>query len=273
MKEYGTISIGQVNILNRIDTSVERYEIFAEALLNTPLDIVCMQEVANQEALIEIMGNLGYIYHVKNNLMVHNDNVADSLAIFSRYPVQKIDFINAYDQRLMAGCVEINDKIYNVFSAHLSWGPDNGYERLAQVSLIDRVARTAELATPGSVSILCGDLNADPESRPIRFLRGWDLGSDNISSTLWMDSHVEAGDESNWTTSDHSVNHYGIQTALRNKIIDTDFLPQRRIDYIFSRGWLYGKNGYPIDFGRLNHPENKIFSDHDAIYSRLLVIN
>lgn len=272
MKEYDTISIGQANILNKIDTSVERYKIFAETLVNNPLDIVCLQEVASPKALIEIMGDLGYFYHIKSDLIVHNDNMADSLAIFSKYPIQKIDFINSYDQRVMAGRVKVDNRFYNIFSAHLSWGPDNGYERLAQVSLIDRVARAFELSDKDSVSVLCGDLNADPESRPVRFLKGWDLGVDNVSSTLWMDAHSEAGDESNWTTSDHSVNHYGVQTALRHKIVYTDFLPQRRIDYIFSRGWLYGKSGYPVEFGRLHHPENKIFSDHDAIYSRLLVV-
>lgn len=272
MSNYETVSVGQINILNGIEGSVERYKLLAESLLANPMDIVAIQEISCPDELVSIMKEIGYSYHVKTQMFFNGRATWDCLAIFSKNEIEEIEFINSHERALIGGRVKIKNTVYNVFSAHLSWGPQNAYDRLKQVSLIDKVSAVYEKSYPGSVSILCGDLNTDPESRPIRFLKGWDLGDDNKTSTLWMDAYSEAGDETNWTTSDHANNVYGIRSALMNGVIDTDFIPKRRIDYIFSRGWLYGKSGYPVEFGYLEHPEKITMSDHNGIYARLLVM-
>lgn len=271
-KDYKTIGVGQINILNRPEDAVERYGLFIETLRKKPMDIVCVQEMTHPEELAEMMRDLGYLYHVKTQMFVNRYGVWDCLGMFSRTPLEEIQFINPHERSLIGATTVIDERQYNVFSVHLSWGPGNLFNRLRQVSLVDRIAETYEKNNSGSVSIVAGDFNADAESRPIRFLKGWDVADDGHSSTLWMDAYNEAGSHSNWVTSDHSVNNYGKMSALRNGVLDTDFIPRRRIDYIFSRGWLYGKNGYPVEFGYLEDEQGREISDHNGIYAKLLVL-
>ena len=271
-KDYNTVGIGQINILNKSEDALGRYELFIGALRRKPMDIVCVQEMTHPEELAEMMKDLGYSHHVKTQMFMNKHGVWDCLGIFSRMPLEEIKFINPYERELIGATTVIDGKQYNVFSVHLSWGPGNLLNRLKQVSLVDRIADVYEKNNSGSVSIVAGDFNADAESRPIRFLKGWDLADDGYSSTLWMDAYEEAGSRSNWATSDHSVNSYGKKSALKNGVLDTDFIPHRRIDYIFSRGWLYGKNGYPVEFGYIEDEQGREMSDHNAIYAKLLVL-
>lgn len=273
MKQYDTIAFGQINILNKAESAVERYKALAETLQYNSMDFLTIQEIVLPDEFFSIMAEAGYEYEVHGPMLANNKGTANCVAIISKTPVQKIDFNNPWEISLVGGTTIVQNQSYNIFSGHLSWGPHNGFTRLQQVSLVDAASADQEKNIPGSVSLFGGDLNTDPESRPIRFLKGHDLGADNVSSTLWMDAHEIAGNSDNWTTSDHSVNPYGMESAISAGVIDTDFLPQRRIDYIFSRGWLYGKNGFPVDFGYLTHPHGVILSDHNGIYSRIAIID
>lgn len=272
MKNYTTVSFGQINILNNPEHASERYKAFAETLKHNPMDFFSVQEITLPEEFVETMSEAGYEYGIISDSYANARGHKSAVGIFSKTPIQKIEFNNPWEKMIIAAKTSVNDQTYNVFSAHLAWGPFNLFSRLNQVSIIDRVAGEEEKKDPGSVSVLGSDMNADPEARPIRFLKGYDLASDNFSSTLWLDAYEIAGNSDNWTTSDHATNFYGKQTAINNGVIDTDMLPQRRIDYIFSRGWLYGKTGFPVDFGYLDHPQGVVLSDHNGIFARFAVI-
>lgn len=267
-----TINLTQINILNDDHDYKTRYERFVKLLdnHNPVIDIVTIQEVSYPDYLISLMFEIGFSSYTKTKMFRNKHGIYDCGMIFSRGTVEKLDFNNPHERSVLGAQVTVDDRLYNVFGVHLSWGPARGFERLNQLTIVDRIAEKYEVLFPGSVSVLAGDFNTDSESRAIRFLKGWDLGSDNLRSTLWMDAFSEAGDEDSWTTADHSTNKYGQHSAIKNGVIDVSLLPKRRIDYIFSRGWLYGKNGYPVDFGIFEGSEE--FSDHNGIFASLLVL-
>lgn len=272
MEKYNTVNFGQMNILNYAKNAVKRYEALAETLENNPMDFLTIQEIVLPDEFFSIMEQAGYKYSINGPMFKNNHGVSDCVGIVSKTPIKKIDFENPWERHLIAGEIESKGQLFNVFSAHLAWGPFNGFTRLEQVSIVDKISAIQEENKKGSVSLIGGDLNTDPDSRPIRFLKGHDLGVDNFTSTLWVDAYDIAGCEDNWTTADHAVNIYGKESAMKNGVIETSLIPRRRIDYIFSRGWCYGKTGCPVDFGYLEHPKGVVLSDHNGIYSKLAII-
>jgi endonuclease/exonuclease/phosphatase family metal-dependent hydrolase len=149
-----------------------------------------------------------------------------------------------------------------VVSAHFAWGGDKEGLRLSQARLIEDSIDKMQL--PNSlVTILTGDLNCVPQSATIRYLTGLDPLADN-SSTLWVDAWALRGKGDGSTVS--PSNPKAAETARSVGISQPAMLPNRRIDYILLRGWIYGKAGCPVtakvyglDFDK-NWP-----SDHYAI--------
>lgn len=101
---------------------------------------------------------------------------------------------------------------------HLHWRFDHGWIRERQVAaLAGLVARRA--APFGFPPILVGDLNAEPDSAEMRFLRG--LQSLNGASTHFRDAWAAGGDGGP-----------GITWSNRNDYARPWLEPDRRIDYV-----------------------------------------
>lgn len=118
-----------------------------------------------------------------------------------------------------------------VLTTHLEWRFDAGHVRERQVvavaALVDRWKERATLPP-----IVCGDLNAEPDSTEIRFLKG--LASLDGRSTYLQDAWAVAGDGSPGYTWDN-----------RNRFTALMHEPNRRIDYVLvglpdrdGRGWI-----------------------------------
>jgi endonuclease/exonuclease/phosphatase family metal-dependent hydrolase len=117
---------------------------------------------------------------------------------------------------------------------HLNWRLEQGRVRLAQVRFIE--ATLADLVPPGSPllpPVLMGDLNAEPDSDELRFLRG--LSVVDGHSAYFADAWLYAGDGTPGTTYDRN-NDYA-RTARE---------PSRRIDYILVRGPDAALRGEPV---------------------------
>jgi endonuclease/exonuclease/phosphatase family metal-dependent hydrolase len=111
-----------------------------------------------------------------------------------------------------------------VFVTHLNWKLHHGHVRLAQLGFI--VERIFELAPVDEASlppVLMGDLNAEPDSDEIRYLRG--LATVEGRSVYFADAWTYAGDGSPGYTFDR-----------KNRFAALAHEPPRRIDYIFVRG-------------------------------------
>lgn len=130
---------------------------------------------------------------------------------------------------------------------HGAWGGHNVALREKQILNADRFAAELEnrLKDEGRdpVIVLGGDLNAEAESTPIRFLTG--LAPIQGRGTYWVDAWAAAGDGGPGFTS-VSDNYWFQRTALRVGIDDPHAVPDRRIDYLFVRGWAYGRRGNPV---------------------------
>jgi endonuclease/exonuclease/phosphatase family metal-dependent hydrolase len=148
-----------------------------------------------------------------------------------------------------------------LFVTHLTFQHHLGHVRCQQArALTDQVAALAPIDGPPPIVI--GDLNADPDSDEIRFLRGLTpLGgacvyfADAWATTVGVDASAGPG-----YTYDRR-NPY----ALRSRE------PSRRIDYIFARGPDRHLRGEPISAAiALDQPIAGVWpSDHFAVVAEI----
>jgi len=109
--------------------------------------------------------------------------------------------------------------------------------------MMDRQAERFENLSPNKpVQILTGDFNAEPNSSTLRFLKGFE--GFGTHGTLWCDAWEISG-SGYGATSDPGGLPLAAVSAKKVGIEDLSELPRRRIDFILSRGWVYGKPGFP----------------------------
>lgn len=156
------------------------------------------------------------------------------------------------------------------FTMHGAWGGPYVHRRLdllADLEINAAHLETLNVATE-PIIILGGDLNAVPEEDSIRFLKG--LTTWRNAGTYWVDAWDQAGSGPGHTSTPQLraardvARIVGIQHASAN--------PDRRIDYIFLRGWVYGRPGMPLDaqlcFEAVNG-SGYTASDHLGVVSRI----
>jgi endonuclease/exonuclease/phosphatase family metal-dependent hydrolase len=156
-----------------------------------------------------------------------------------------------------------------VCSAHLSWGSAMEVERLEQAQLIDKVFNSYGAVEPfreggnGILSFLGGDLNAVPDSSTIKWLKG--LTVENSQSTHWTDSWIRGDSEGFTSDNKNPLLTRTAEGAGIGNWIEAP-LPSRRIDYIFSRGFAFGRAGAPLESRLINSFDLDPFpSDHYGI--------
>lgn len=313
--ERKSLRIAQINILNNKEGEEYRYNFLAHSLKNIGADIVTIQEARNHELLQKILGEAGYVHSAfadkRNSDLPHSDGVA----VFSRekhpiiseqqvkFPFKETELING-----MIAEFQINDAPFYVYSGHFAWNMLNESVRLFQAQKVSGLAKELTdsykkaYKDDNAVFIMGTDMNTSDKSRTYRYLAGLDpvvtmdskgkvmlnsaaraddtffidayefSGRDMLSST--SSDSFDAGD--NWATTDQGNSYWGRKTAERHGSSDPRFLPKRRIDYILSYGWRYGRRGCPVNYHRFGNaePENGFdyeLSDHYGIYSDILL--
>jgi endonuclease/exonuclease/phosphatase family metal-dependent hydrolase len=158
-----------------------------------------------------------------------------------------------------------------VVSTHLAWGSLNEALRLEQaqwlVRYFDEKLGASEREAP---AVLCGDMNAWPDSDSMRYLRGRTVLS---PATLWTDAWDHPLDQTDNGATSTGENPYARHTALtmregRDAVLDATLLPERRIDFIYSRGWRHGRMFTPT---RTRVVRSPLMSDHYAVVSDLIL--
>lgn len=267
-----TFRIGQCNILNQGDFPT-RYQMLAEAAQEASLDLLLAQEVVDTETFTQKLSEAGYP-HIAYSAAFQNKNVIFYLAMASKTPLASpsLPMTHASASYIMVKQTVLAGQNLNLFTAHLAHGFHNELERVRALELVEAIAKELEAKDSTSVSILGGDLNALPESRSLRYMKGLELNLAQTSSTHWVDAWEACGDASTWTTNDHSVNPLGMLTAKRVGVQLPEYIPARRIDYLLTRGWAYGKTGCPINFQYLKHPSGVTYTDHEPFYVDFLLL-
>jgi endonuclease/exonuclease/phosphatase family metal-dependent hydrolase len=143
-----------------------------------------------------------------------------------------------------------------VFATHLTWQQHLGYVRCEQVKVL--ASHVAQLAPiDGPPPVILGDLNADPDSDEMRYLRG--LATLAGTSVFFADCWSATREDKGYTYD--RKNPY----ALRSRE------PSRRIDYIFVRGPDGHLRGEPLSAElAMNEPVDGVWpSDHFAVVAEI----
>lgn len=139
-----------------------------------------------------------------------------------------------------------HDDHITVFNIHGYWGGDGQPMREKHIVEIENKAKQLDQSYPNNLIILGGDFNTDEDSSVTMFLEG-KMSLHNLG-TLWVDTYSAVQKEKIAGSKGYTFNRNNplvAKTAQSVGIEKPEQLPYRRIDYIFVRGWVYGRKGYP----------------------------
>ncbi len=253
-------------------------------------DIVCLQEVRGSnlihagEALAHKLGmNVAsnVKYGTSTNSAPNFDKDVDIYAcILSKYPVLesgRIEYDTPGNKAAATVLLDTPQSLLLVISAHLNWGGWNEGERLAQANAINSAVqvykkRIEETYEKDAIIILAGDFNALPESSTIRYLKGLEHVEKNTPA-YWVDAWEvaeERNSEEGYTSSPQE-NHLAFRVA-DTFAISPEKIPNRRIDYIFVNGWIYGSAGHIFScdvIGTTKIVGDTLASDHYGVLATI----
>lgn len=276
-REVPLLRIATWNIDSRLEDRSARLRTLIGTLRTLDLDVVCLQECwAGAET--EIANALGMqtitFYEAEDNSGGFGN------AVISRFPLapnttpEHVTLPpNKGENPKVSTVVALtlqspNGRVWRIGSTHLAWGGVSEGVRLKQIQEIERLARQSELSSSVElVQVICGDFNAQPQSSTLRYITGLDADAEG-NSTLWVDAWAAREVAPGYTSTND--NPMSVATALYVGILNPALIPNRRIDYILTRDYAYGKPGCPLEVKLLDRPfENQYGSDHYGIVANL----
>lgn len=272
-----TLKVATLNLHSGPDLYVERVTAaIIEAHVNN-VDVVLVQEVreTQRELLQQAFSRAGYSHSFISESVSakSNPNNGSSTAIFSRKEMQTARELNLTNlpgaQKAAVLVLDVNGYEIHIISAHLAWGAENGHLRLRQAMLIADYARRVRLNNADALLVVGGTFNDTPESDSVRYLEG-KKASDDSASTFWLDATHNSEFEHTPTTRYDTT--WGVETAKNTGILKPEMLPARKVDYIFTHGWVYGKAGMPLRttlFGKETTPQGEAISDHYGVATEI----
>ncbi|MGN9844424.1 endonuclease/exonuclease/phosphatase family protein [Nonomuraea sp. H19] len=222
-----TIRVATLNVWGTNGPWPQRLALIRRELARLRPDVVGLQEVMREDDYCqarEIAEGLGY--EIAYGPASECDGRIQGNAVLSRLPINErreftLPLGGCEPRALLYVLVETLYGELPCFVTHLNWQQDHGAIRLAQLRYV--VARVGELSGADLPPVLMGDLNADPDSDEIRYLRG--LAVVDGESVYFADAWTYGGDGSAGATFDRA-NDYARHARE----------PSRRIDYIFTGG-------------------------------------
>lgn len=260
----------QWNVLDRSDDWEQKSDAILNTLVKSRIDVATLQEIPTDEAssFARRLSKGGYgVYRNQSRETSHQSVIVWKRASMVALKYRSFDSMDAVSVQLLFKSSRGEGKLdkFTIASYHGAWGA------LAQQSRIDEVMRLdSELGNDGNViaTYLCGDFNAVPNEAGIRWLRGLDVI--NGKSAYWTEAQ-DVAEELKGTkpfmTSLSRGNEKSEETAS-NHGIDPNFMPERRIDYMFSKGWNYGHHGGWT--GEVESVSNGSISDHAALIAETI---
>ena len=299
MKEkqtYDTFTIATINVdgANRY-LKIRRNNLIYWVTEKIKPDILMLQEIQKETTEKWIPYLLGEDKYFKYG-NVHGSENTDS-AILSKIPIisQGIIDLPKVSEKLhmvaKAPYIETTTKNGNksfFITTHLAWGARNENIRLQQIQTIDTWVKEkiGDVADNNTIKVyLGGDFNAEENNSCLRYLKGEEANKQTGESTIWTDGfkYAKLGRKPKTIYTSTSENKYAKATAQSNTRIAlpyAEFLPNRRIDYIFTSGYAHGSQGTPLkagiwgyDLQSKNHNGNHtIISDHYGVWVKVLDI-
>ncbi len=200
------IRIATWNLWGRYGPWEARLPVIVENLRAINADILALQEVweddtTNQACeLAKALGCTEPVYAAN----LERDGVRSGNAVLSRWPIRRHevrtlprrgahDAIDEEGEERLCLFAEIDGPRgpIQMFCAHLSWSDDHSAIRQEQVAEICRFVR--EMRPRPFPAVLCGDLNADPQSDEIRILTG--RAASPVPRVVFRDAWQAAGND------------------------------------------------------------------------------
>ena len=214
------------NLWWRFGPFEERQPLIAATLRRVDPDIACLQEVWEEQAA-SLADGLGY-EHVYGSRFERSEGFQFGNAVLSRWPILRSEWRplpapEKNDEMRTVVFAEVDGPRgpVQVFCTHLNWRFDHSHIRQEQVALVSRfVADTRPRTFP---PVVCGDLNADPQSDEIRMMTG--RAATPVEGLSFHDAWEVAGGDG-----------LGATWANANPFAALALEPDRRIDYVLV-GW------------------------------------
>lgn len=255
-------SIATWNLLGDDFETTNRLETVSGELHD--VDVCVLQEVItlnrgteNTASVLAGLTNMKLASLADGEVENHVSKKSQSTAILTRLPIVQSNLVIdiptttietlGVDHKRYAGAIlkSGSGRLVLVVSLHLPWGGEREHIRLAHIVSVSRTVDKFMRDLPkDSIAILAGDFNTVPQADTLRYLRG-ESGNAN-SGSFWVDAWDDTRDGIGDTFNPKDGNLNIARTAKLSGIQNFNFMPSRRIDYIFVRGWSYGRPGSPL---------------------------
>ncbi len=238
---YGDLLEGRLRVLTwnlwwRFGPWEARRPAIAATLARLDADVICLQEVwedENGSFAAELADGLGYHHAYGRRLEL--DEVGFGNAVLSRWPITASEVLPLPappDADELRTCIRADIDgprgPLQAYSTHLNWRFDHSHVRQEQVRAINGfVVRSRAEGPHPYPPILCGDLNAAPDSDEVRMLTGRTAIPD--PGCVFHDAWEVAGQPS-------PSSEDGMTWSNANPYARLDLEPDRRIDYVLV-GW------------------------------------
>ncbi len=182
------VRIATWNVWGRYGPWAQRLAAITETLRRADADIVCLQEAwdhpgAGRNQAAELARDLGYeppLYahnlewpdgtRSGNAILARWPRARDGVLVLPRHATEPVETIDEEGEERLCLFAELDAPRgpIQVYCAHLSWRGDHSAVRRLQVAAIARWVKEQRPRT--FPAVLCGDLNAPPDSDEIRML-------------------------------------------------------------------------------------------------------
>ena len=285
------IRIATLNIWNRSGPWSERLELIRKELATLRPEVLGLQEVlrqpppgTSQDGVWQVpstaigdgrhdqatlIGAGFFAYEGYGGAMDYGNGLAFGNAVLSTHPISEHRVFGLPGREtgearsLLYAVVDHPAGPLPIFVTHLNWKLHHGSVRVRQVQFICEKIRELEPIDDARLPpVLMGDMNADPDSDEMRYLRG--LATSGGRSVYFADAWVYGGDGGPGYTFDR-----------RNRFAALAHEPPRRIDYVYVRGPDAKLRGEPlatrVAFATPSPgPDGDIFpSDHFGLVTEL----
>lgn len=275
-----SFSVMTVNVWNHPYMRAERFEALCALIDAEQPDVLLTQETPMRPdgtTLLDPLKQRGLSIHAvalwdpADRIMVEGYESANAILSSHRLTdtgVLCMDGGDGLTSHVPYATVQIAGVPVHVLSMHGAWGANKGAVRLGQAMALSKHAEevAGDPSSPTGIVIAGGDFNSEAHSDEIRFLTGAHTVAGDAS--FWVDSWACTNPDGRGATKSGS-NPNALRTAQDKGII---WIPERRIDFLFAYGWVYGRAGAPEQTRVLDGPYGGVHvSDHYPVITRFRI--
>lgn len=259
--ETTSITVMTWNLWAHVGPWAARATAIQATLAQIKPDVIAVQEAwcsnGDDTQVADLAEQLGYHY------VAHHHPAAPhrGLGLLALWPLCQLAVIplpsgDAAPEHRAALAAEIHAPVgpRAFYVTHLNWRRDHGHIRREQLATITR--HITDHTNDAARAVLCGDLNAEPESDEVRMVTGLAPPSNGVVfEDAWSAANTTADPGFTWTH--------------RNPHAAAERLGNARLDYVFVR-WKPSGRGAVLHAEVIDGHHNGVWgSDHSALVARL----